>query len=158
MNNQLRREGVKMKLWSTEMTGGLPKCKRMAPKSQPLSKHFYPTLCPDFWDVFFSVSLPTGGSDEEIWQPCTAISDEDMVQRGFSFLWGPWQPLCPRGASGIVKVRSHHQAPALIPPDCLTSLPQHLIKAFRGCQRERKGWRDTQETELTANPSLVEML
>lgn len=135
MNNQMRREGIKTKLWSSVITGGLPKCKRRAPKSQSLSKPFYPTLHPDFWDVFFSASLPTGGSDEAIWQSCTAISDEDSVQRGFSFLWGPWehQELW----------RWDHTSPSTRPdplwlPDLpATALRQSISKAVRGagCQQ-----------------------
>lgn len=152
-----------MKLWSSVMTGGLPKCKRGAPKSQSLSKPFHPMLYPDFWDFFFSVSLPTGGSDEEIWQPCTAISDEDLMHRGFSFLQGPWQPLLPQEHQELW--RWAHTSPSTSPdPSWLPDLPatallQSISEAVRGagCQ-QGKGWRDIWETELTAKPSLVEML
>lgn len=119
-----------MKLWSSVMTGGLPKCKRRAPKSQSLSKPFHPMLYPDFWDFFsqclFQLVAQMKKSDSRALQ----LVMRTWCTEGSHPCGVPGSPCSPRSTRNCQGELTHHQAPALIPPDCLTSLPQHFFKAF----------------------------
>lgn len=52
------------------------------------------------------------------------------MQRGLSLCQVPGSPSSPLSSRLSEGEFTHHQALVLIPSDCLTSLPQHLIKAF----------------------------
>lgn len=138
-----------MKLCRAAINGGLPKFL--------ISKPFFPG------------SLPTDSSAEErSWQSCTPISDEDLVQRGLSFMSGPWQPLFPSEHRAFW--RQIHTSPSTGPyPFWLPDLPatafnrsiSKAVKRWWLTAREGKGWSDIREGKLTANSSnisLVEML
>lgn len=135
MNNQLRREGIKLKLWSSVIIGGLPKCKRRAPKSQSLSQPFYPTLYPDFWDVFYQRLFQLVAQMKKSDSPALQLVTRTWCKEGSHCCAVPGST---RNCEGEI---THQRALALIPSDCLTSLPQHFIKAFSkavrgaGCQQ-----------------------
>lgn len=75
----------------------------------------------------------------------------------------PGSPCSPRSSRNGAGELTHHRAPALIPPDCLTSLPQHfkaflrlseVLAASKGKERVKRYLRDRTDSK----PSLVEML